>query len=242
MDKKESKPPKSSSIPPKRRIYSEILKENYTFAITLIDREISEKGKDPELLYNFAVCCSRTGNHNKCVSVLEELLLEFPRFYERDNVFRMEIYSLIEIGKYKEALEKTEERLKLAVDDIMLLSLKASAQEKSGEVGAAIETHMRILRLQPEHKNSLNSLGYLLLNDRSPNNEELKIAIDSLRKALQLSPENPAYLDSFGVLLAKLGKTEEARKAFLKALQGASSNDTILEHLKNLSQSSEQGA
>ncbi|EQA35387.1 tetratricopeptide repeat protein [Leptospira inadai serovar Lyme str. 10] len=229
-------------IPNKRKIFTEILKENYTFALTLIDRELSEHGKDPELLYNFAVCCSRTGNHKKCVSVLENLLEEFPRFGERDNAFRMIIFSLISVGKHKEALDKTEERLKLAVDDILLLSLKASALEKSGDIKSAIETHLRILRLRPDHKNSLNSLAYLLISKREPSPEELRTATESIKRLIQLEPDNPAYLDSFGVLLDKTGKTEEARKAFEKALQKAPSEDIILEHLKKVSKSPEQGA
>ncbi len=229
MEKKASR-----KIPVKRRIFTEILKENYTFALTLIDRELTETGKDPELLYNFAICCSRTGNHKKCISVVEELMLEFPRFSERDNAFRMMIYSYIRIGNYKDALAKTEERLKVALDDIVLLSLKASALEKSGDIKAAIETHMRILRLRPEHKNSLNSVAYLLMDGKEPSPEDIKLAMESLKRALQLEPDNAAYLDSFGVLLSKIGKTEEAKKAFEKALLKAPSEDIILEHLKKL--------
>ncbi|PJZ48197.1 tetratricopeptide repeat protein [Leptospira saintgironsiae] len=227
-------------IPTKRRIFTEILKENYTIALTLIDREMSETGKDPELLYNFAICCSRTGNHKKCVSIIEELLEEFPKFSERDNAFRMMIYSLIRTGDYKTALAKTEERLKLSLDDIILLSLKASALEKSGDTKAAIETHLRILRLRPEQKNSLNSVAYLLLEGKEPNPEELKLAMENIKRALQLDPDNPAYLDSFGVLLSKLGKQEEARKAFEKAITKAPTEDIILEHLKKLSQTNKQ--
>lgn len=235
MEKKSSR-----TIPVKRRIFTEILKENYTFALTLIDRELTEKGKDPELLYNFAICCSRTGNHKKNISVIKDLLEEFPKFSERDNAFRMMIYSLIKIGNYKEALEKTDERLKLSLDDIVLLSLKASALEKSGDTRGAIETHLRILRLRPEHKNSLNSVAFLLLEGKEPNPEELKLAMENLKRALQLEPENAAYLDSFGVLLSKMGKIEEARRAFEKALVKAPSEDIILEHLKNLSPSNKQ--
>ncbi|MFB5649094.1 tetratricopeptide repeat protein [Leptospira wolffii] len=235
MDKKTSR-----TVPPKRRIFTEILKENYTFALTLIDREMTEKGKDPELLYNFAICCSRTGNHKKCVSILQELLETFPKFSERDNVFRMMIYSMIKTGNHKEAIQKADERLKLSLDDIVLLSLKASALEKSGDTKGAIETHLRILRLRPEHKNSLNSVAYLLLEGKEPGPEELKTAMENLKQALQLEPENAAYLDSFGVLLSKLGKKEEARKAFEKALLKAPSENIILEHLKNLSPNNPQ--
>ncbi|EMO05548.1 hypothetical protein LEP1GSC116_5206 [Leptospira interrogans serovar Icterohaemorrhagiae str. Verdun HP] len=47
----------------KRRILQEINKENFLFALTLIDREISSGNEDPELYYNFAICCARTDNY-----------------------------------------------------------------------------------------------------------------------------------------------------------------------------------
>ena len=73
-----------------------IKKGNYVMAIGLINRELEKKPQDPELFYNLAVCCSRTENHKKAVSVLEELLEKFPRFIEKDNIYRMMIFSLIE--------------------------------------------------------------------------------------------------------------------------------------------------
>ncbi|MBW0432638.1 tetratricopeptide repeat protein [Leptospira yasudae] len=221
----------------KKRILQEINKENFLFALTLIDREISSGNEDPELYYNFAICCARTDNYKKCVSILEQLLEKFPRFGERENSILMIVYSLIQNKEYDKALEKCEERLKVQVDDLRILSMKAFALEKSGRVEDAIEIHKRILRLRPDYKNSLNSLGYLLLNHREPSPEEWKLAADCLKTVLKNEPDNPAYLDSFGVLLSKSGKKEEAILAFKKALVKAPTHPEILRHIEKVEDS-----
>ncbi|MCG6169253.1 tetratricopeptide repeat protein [Leptospira sanjuanensis] len=226
---------KSSSA--KKRILQEIDKENFLFALTLIDREISSGNEDPELYYNFAICCARTDNHKKCVSILEQLLEKFPRFGERENSILMIVYSLIQNKEYDKALEKCEERLKVQVDDLRILSMKAFALEKSGRIEDAIEIHKRILRLRPDYKNSLNSLGYLLLNQREPSPEEWKLAADCLKTVLKNEPDHPAYLDSFGVLLSKSGKKEEAILAFKKALLKAPTHPEILRHIEKVEDS-----
>ncbi|EMO77878.1 tetratricopeptide repeat protein [Leptospira kirschneri str. 200801925] len=216
----------------KKRILQEINKENFLFALTLIDREISSGNEDPELYYNFAICCVRTDNYRKCVSILEELLEKFPRFGERENSILMIVYALIQNKEYSKALDRCEERLKFQVDDLKILSMKAFALEKSGKIEDAIEIHKRILRLRPDYKNSLNSLGYLLLNQRNPNPEEWKLATDCLKSVLKNEPDNPAYLDSFGVLLFKSGKKEEAVLAFKKALLKSPTHPEILRHIE----------
>ncbi|EMY79566.1 tetratricopeptide repeat protein [Leptospira weilii serovar Ranarum str. ICFT] len=218
----------------KKRILQEINKENFLFALTLIDREISSGNEDPELYYNFAICCARTDNYKKCVSILENLLEKFPRFGERENSILMIVYSLIQNKEYSKALVKCEERLKIQVDDLKILSMKAFALEKSGRIEEAIDIHKRILRLRPDHKNSLNSLGYLLLNQRVPSPDEWKLAADCLKSVLKDDPENPAYLDSFGVLLYKSGKKEEAILAFRKALSKVPTHPEILEHIEKV--------
>lgn len=234
MSEKEKRKKSASA---KRRILQEINKENFLLALTLIDREISSGSNDPELYYNFAICCARTGNYKKCVSVLEDLLEKFPRFGERESSFLMIIFAFIHNKEYGKALERCDERLKLQVDDLKILSMKAFALEKSGKVEEAIETHKRILRLRPDHKNSLNSLGYLLIHQRKTTEEEWKLAAECLKSALKEEPENPAYLDSFGILLSKAGKKEEAIFAFRKALSKLPTHPEILRHIEKVEDS-----
>lgn len=211
-----------------------INKQNYPLALTLLDQELSVEPDNPELLYNFAVCCSRTGNHKKCISVLEEILEKFPKFIERDNIFRLIIYSKILLEEYENALAIIEERLKFNVDDIRLLSFKAFIFEKQNKIEDAIAVHRKILTIDPDYKNSLNSLGYLLVNDREASKEDIYEATHCLKKAMEQDSNNPAYLDSFGMLLFSQGKLENAKKAFRKALSIIPGEPILLEHISRI--------
>jgi tetratricopeptide (TPR) repeat protein len=222
----------------KKKYLNEIKKGNYALALTLIDKEISENKdsqEDPEILYNFAICCSRTGNHKKAISVLKDLSTKFDRFIERDNIFRMIIFSNIQLGNLEEALKLVDERLKINIGDLKLLSFRAHILEKQKKLEDAITIHRNILKLEPLYKNSLNSLSYLLCTKQKPSDEEILEATAILKDLLKLEPENVAYLDSFGVLLKKRGMKKEAIRAFNKALSFENKyNDIILEHIQDL--------
>ncbi|MCB1191215.1 MAG: tetratricopeptide repeat protein [Leptospiraceae bacterium] len=211
-----------------------INKKNFPLALTLLDQELNEDPENPELLYNFAICCSQTSNHKKAISVLEEILAKFPKFIERDNIYRLIIYSKILMGENQDALALIEERLKISIDDIKLLSFRAFIFEKMNQIEDAIAVHRKILTIQPDYKNSLNSLGYLLINEREPSKEDVYEAMHCLKKAMQEDSNNPAYLDSFGMLLLAQGSIENAQKAFSKALSLMPGEPTILQHASRI--------
>lgn len=219
----------------KKKYLNEIKKENYALALTLIDQELAENPDDPELLYNFAICCSRTGNHKKCVSILKTLVEKVGRFIERDNVFRLIIFSLIQMHEYNEALEMTDDRLRVNIGDLKLLSFRAHIMEKLNRIDEAIQIHKNILKLKPDYINSLNSAGYLIAMKKNPTQEEIAEATDFLKEAVKQNPDNAAYLDSFGVLLSKRGQKQAAIKAFNKAIAANPAHSgVILDHLQSL--------
>lgn len=219
----------------KKKYLNEIKKGNFALALTLLDKEVEANQNDPELLYNFAICCSRTHNHKKAITVLNSILEKYDRFIERDNIFRMIIYSNIQIGKYDIALNLIDERLKVNIGDLILLSFRAHVLEKLSRIEDAIQIHRNILKLKPEYPNSLNSLAFLIANKATPSQLELMEATDLLKALLKKDPDNMAYLDSFGVLLKKRGMKKEAMRAFNKALSiDQKYSDIILEHLQDL--------
>lgn len=219
----------------KKKYLNEMNKENFALALTLIDQELASNPEDPELLYNFAICCSRTSNHKKCVSVLKTLLDKVGRFIDRDNVYRLVIYSLIQLHEYNEALDVTDERLKINIGDLKLLSFRAHIMEKLNRIDEAIQIHKNILKLKPDYTNSLNSAGYLLAAKPNPTPEEIAEATDFLKEALKQNPASAAYLDSFGVLLQKRGQKQAAIRAFNKAISANPAHSAvILDHLQSL--------
>ncbi len=218
-----------------KKYLREMDKGNYALALTLLDTEIQKTPDNPELLYNFAICCSRTDNHKKCLSILEDLLARFDRFIERDNIYRLMIYSLIHLREYQKALDLTDERLKVNVGDLKLLSFRAHILEKLGKIPEALQIHRNILKIQPDYKNSLNSVAYLISISPNPSKQDLAEAVDCIKKALSRDPNNPAYLDTFGVILKLQGKNQEAKRAFQKAISCSKKvYSIILEHLQEL--------
>jgi tetratricopeptide (TPR) repeat protein len=219
----------------KNKYIREIEKQNYALALTLIDNELTNDPENPELLYNLAICCSRTGNFKKCISVLENLLDKSFKFIEIDNVYRLIIYSHIQLNSYDKALDLTDERLKVNVGDVKLLSFRAHIMEKKNKIEDAITIHRNILKIYPDYKNSLNSLAYLISIQQSPTKADLQEATNCIKKALSFDPNNAAYLDTFGVILKISGYKDQALRAFNKALsKNSGATSEILDHLQDL--------
>ncbi len=209
-------------------------KGNYAMALTLLDTEINKSPDDPVLYYNFALCCFQTKNFKKCVQILSEVSGRYPKFIEMDNVYRLKVFALIEMKEWEHAESLIKERLLFSVDDPKLLSFLAHIYEYTHKLDEAIDVHRRILKANPDYKNSLNSLGYLLALKDHMTDVERKEAVACLKKVLELEPNHPAYLDSFGFLLQKAGNTEAAWKAFQKGLKLNPNHPVLLERLKNL--------
>lgn len=208
---------------------------NYALSIVLFEKEIRANPEDPVLYYHFALSCFYTNNFKKTIVVIREILDRFPKFIEIDRAYKILILSLIQLKDYKAALEETNNRLYISPNDLILLSFLASIHEKMNNPKEAIATHRKIIHSHSDYKNSLNSLGYLLLTSQdNPSQENIQEAIQCLKKAMSLAPNNPAYLDSFGTLLNKLGKKEQAIQALEKAVAIAPEQNELLEHLAKL--------
>ncbi len=186
----------------------------------------------PAELHELGVRYHGLRNYESAVHYLDELLDAYPEYVELAAVHALRIFCLVEHGEHERAEELLAERLKIHERDTRLLAMRAFVREKADDFAEAIRLHRRVLELEPENLNSLNSLGYLLALHGAP--EEQQEAYDCLKKVISRSPDHPAYLDSFGVFLAKKGQKEHARKALMKALKRAPNNTEILQHLKEL--------
>jgi len=58
----------------------------------------------------------------------------------------------------------------------------------------AIAAFRKVLQIEPEHSEALNSLGYIYALD----GEHLDEAARMIRKAIEIDPANGAYYDSLG--------------------------------------------
>ena len=133
---------------------------------------------------------------------------------QRIQVRQAEASLLRESGDPQGAFALLEQGLKEHPDAPDLLYDSAMVAEKIDRVDVA-EAHLkRLIELKPDDAQSLNALGYTLV-DRTPRVEEGRVLIE---KALKLSPDDPFILDSMGWALYKLGRYDEAETYLRRAL------------------------
>jgi tetratricopeptide (TPR) repeat protein len=113
-------------------------------------------------------------------------------------------------------------------EEIRFLFMLGSALERTKEYDSAAVVFERILKIDPNHAQTLNYLGYMWA-DIGVNLEKSLMMIE---KALELDGDNGAYLDSYGWALYRLGRLEDASKQIEKAISlGDETDPVIFEHL-----------
>lgn len=196
-------------------------------------KQIIKEGEGGPLeVHELGNCYYLLRNYRQAIQYFDDLLEQYSDYIQLGAVHAMRIFCLIMEEDYNRAHDLLKGRLSVESQDTRLLAMLAFIHEKTGRKQEAVNTHRRILGIDPGNINSLNSLGYLLT--LYGEGDDLLLAYECLKKAIARDPDNPAYLDSFGVFLARRGKDESARRAFVKALQRAPHNTVILDHLKEL--------
>ena len=193
---------------------------------------IREDRSGPVDLHELGICYFHLENYERCLETLESLIDQYSNYVDIGRVQSLRIYSMIKLERWEEARFVLMDRLKIEPTDETLMGMLAYVYEREGRMKDAIGQHRRVLQVNPDNINSLNSLGYLItLYGKA---EEMEEAYRCLKKAMEASPDHPAYLDSFGVFLNRKGNKDSARKALSKALKNDPDNSIILEHLKEV--------
>lgn len=149
---------------------------------------------------------------------------EYPA--AREQLYMVQASLLNDIGTGQELFDVTSRALQIYPDQVDLLYLRSLANDRMGRFDLVEQDLRRMLEINPQDSNALNSLGYML-TERTDRFVEAEDLID---QALRLDPENPAIIDSKGWVLFKLEQYDQA----LLWLQDALSrfyNEEIVVHL-----------
>ena len=135
---------------------------------------------------------------------------------QRVQVIQAEASLLRESGDLKGAYAVLEKGLATFPDASDLVYDLAMVAEKVDRIDVAEANLRHLIELKPDDAQSLNALGYTLV-DRTTRVEEGRALIE---KALKLSPDDPFILDSMGWALFKLGRYDEAETYLRRAFTG----------------------
>lgn len=133
---------------------------------------------------------------------------------QRIQVRQAEASLLRETGDAAGAFAVLEKALSEHPDAPDLLYDSAMVAEKLDRIDVAEARLRKLIELKPDDAQSLNALGYTLV-DRTSRHEEGRALIE---KALKLSPDDPFILDSMGWAYFKLGRYDEAETYLRRAL------------------------
>lgn len=116
-------------------------------------------------------------------------------------------------GQYKVAVEKFEQALKYAPEDIDVLNNYGGLLVESENHEKAIKKFTQVLQLKPNYIKALSNLGIAL--DRSG---QYNAAIEKFKEVLQRTPKDSNVLTGYGAALFNLQKYSSAIRKFEQAL------------------------
>jgi len=164
---------------------------------------------------------------NKIVEAIR-LMEESIRIKPKDGDLYLILAALYE---KENQLEKVLETLKKGLDqnkeDIELHFQLGAIYDKLGDFDKTVIQMKEVLRLNPNHADALNYLGYSYA-DRGIHLEE---ALQLIQKAMALKPNMGYITDSLGWVYFKLGDYEKAMIELEKANQLTPDDPIITEHL-----------
>ena len=139
----------------------------------------------------------------------------------------------LRLKHWKEAEDALAKAEPFAVKDeekANLFFLKGSLAESEKHYDQAEQFFHKVLEIAPNDANTLNNLGYMLVDKTNRYADALKY----IRKAVEIDPMNGAYLDSLGWVYFKLGQYEPAEDNLRKAVERTSTDPTVHDHLGDL--------
>jgi len=167
----------------------------------------------------------------------KELAVEYRYFLERAHKLKPKDLKISEYlaqlyfyeKEPQEALKIYEEIAKDKPDYVEAIFWLGFLNEELKKHDDAIRMWKKALELDPDHAQTLNSLGYVYAEEGTNLDEAEKL----IKKALVAEPDSGAYLDSLGWVYFKKKEYQRA-EAYLKKAISYQEDPVIYEHLGDL--------
>lgn len=153
-----------------------------------------------------ALILAKQGQLDSAIEHLHSLSLnnnEDKRF-----LLQFEATLLTEHARYEEAIAIYTQLLEKEPKQTKWLLRRADLAKRLNNFELFEQDLQRVLEINPENVNVLNSLGYTLADNKQTH--RYQEAYQFLKKALALQPNNPNILDSLGWVLYRLGNYSES--------------------------------
>jgi tetratricopeptide (TPR) repeat protein len=183
-----------------------------------------------DLAYYLGLCYTKLTRYDDALLYLEQVVTSSPdplRLYQCRMTLAY-IYAVTRRSKLAEfELGKLVES---GFESVQMYTTLAYASWSQRHYQKAVDYYEKALDVDENNPTALNGLGYILADSDLDVSRGLRLC----RKAVEKKPQNAAYLDSLGWAYFKSGDTAEARIWLRRALDLASHQKVIREHMKTV--------
>ncbi len=173
------------------RLYS---MKRYDMALKEFLSDDPDAGEESVHSYYLGLCYTQLGRYDEALLHLEQVVtsdLDFLHVYQCRMVLAY-IYSVTR--RYRLAELELKQLLSDGYESTRVYAALGYNAYRQKRMDESVEYLRKALDLDPENATALNSLGFILADERIDSAEGLALC----RRAVALNPQNPAYLDSLG--------------------------------------------
>jgi Flp pilus assembly protein TadD/transglutaminase-like putative cysteine protease len=150
-------------------------------------------------------------DYEKLLSVSTGLAKEYP---ESKQVFNSECFALRAVGRFDEANDLAQQRLKRLPDDVDAMQALVRNAIAREDYRASHDLTQKIINAGKGDASDLNGLAWQTLFYSRAGGPDIESAI----KATEMSQNNPHILHTLGCTYAEAGRTKEAREVLIQAM------------------------
>lgn len=209
----------------------------YLLAIAYFDQKKSEKAlkvlknisshsdKYEDSLFLQLRILRNTKETDQALALLQKIVADKST---RKPIYYMLLSSLYqENSDSQQAANVLEEAIGLYPNNEQLFFELAILLEKTGKHDQAMEAMEKVLKIDPDHPEALNFIGYSWADE----NKNLDKALDYIKRAIAKRPNNGFIRDSLGWVFFRQGDYKRAIEELKKAVALEPKDPHIIEHL-----------
>tara|TARA_B100001996_G_scaffold383065_1_gene377248 strand:- start:7552 stop:9657 length:2106 start_codon:yes stop_codon:yes gene_type:complete len=196
--------------------------KDYTESINFIDKALKIEDNNFYALMIKGVCCHSLGKYEEAITAYKKSININPKFPDALNNYGV---TLSKVGRSEEAIEAFKKSISfnnqfpeayrnLAKEYALTENPKINFNLNYEKFDKALVIVNKALELKPNYVDALRTKSLILLKLNNYNE-----AINVQEKLIELSSNNEVDYTNLGVLYQNLGKIDQAKKCFDKAIE-----------------------
>ncbi len=202
-------------------------KGDYIVALELLESTLSKDITNVETNYRIGIILTKIKEYNQAIKHFNVIIENQYKFIHLPHVLTMKGFAQSQINDFKGAKNSLIESLKYDGNNLKALSILSFIHYRAKEYDIALRIYDKILEIDPDNDNALNSKGFILIET----GQNIDDGLELCKKAYEINPNSPSVLDSIGWGYYKKGDLENSALYIKRAFELMPQSKEIKAHL-----------